>query len=119
MRRIFTVVFLLVVALGQQVYAEETRNCPIGFDQLIVVYGQPVAFQLHVENYNAQAAVSIFQYPLGGILEQDGPTPLDFVFVPTADFRGTTTFTYRLSLPDGCASPTQLKTVTFAGAPAE
>jgi hypothetical protein len=59
--------------------------------------------------------VTIFQYPLGGVLQQAGPTPLDFVFVPNADFNGTTSFMYRITPPAGCPRGTELRRVDLAG----
>lgn len=94
----------------------QTRNCPEAYDQFVGVSGGAVAFRLHIDNPD-DSRISIFQYPLGGILEQTGPTDLDYVFVPSADFRGTTTFTYRLIPPLGCTRSTQLGRVTLAGGP--
>jgi len=93
----------------------EDRNCPVARDQLVVVTpGQPAAFRLDVTNPD-NAIASVFQYPLEGSLSQPGPTPLDFVFVPTRYFSGTTTFTYRLTPKPGCNVGTQLATVTLVG----
>lgn len=89
-------------------------NCPTQADQAVIVpHGRPVAFRLLVNDLGV-GTVSIFQFPAGGILEQTGPTPLDFVFVPQLDFRGTTTFTYRLTPPFGCPRTVQLGRVTLA-----
>ena len=111
--------FVLILCCAAPVIAEDYRNCPQAADQLIIVGPAPVAFRLNVANFSADSTVSIFQYPLGGILEQPGPTDLDFIFVPMADFRGTTTFTYRLTPPRGCGNGTTLRTVTLAGGTAE
>lgn len=98
---------------------DDDRNCPKVFDQFVYVQpGIVSAFRLHVQNADA-SQVSIFQYPLGGILEPTGPTPLDFVFVPEADFGGTTTFTYRVQTPVGCGSRSILGHVTLAGGVAD
>lgn len=98
--------------------AQTGRNCPVAVDQTVLVGPGPIEFTLNIQNYTANDIVSIFQYPLGGILEQ-GPTPVDFVFVPMTDFRGTTTFTYRLQTSSGCGSLSVLKTVTLARGTAE
>ncbi len=93
--------------------------CPDVQDQLvIVVEGQPVAFRLNVKNLG-NADVSIFQFPLRGILDQTGPSALDYVFVPGANFNGTTNFVYRISPPLGCGGGELLGRVTFAGGTAE
>ncbi|MCG8404566.1 MAG: hypothetical protein MI923_05150 [Phycisphaerales bacterium] len=91
------------------------RNCPIVEDQLVVIdRNQPTAFSLRVADLG-DGDVSIFQFPLGGILEQSGATPLDFVFVPDINFNGTTSFTYRLTPPRNCPRGVQLGRVTLAG----
>lgn len=90
-------------------------NCPTQSDQAVIVPpGRPVAFRLLINDLG-EGTVSIFQYPAGGILEQTGPSPLDFVFVPQIDFRGTTVFTYRLTPPTGCPRSVVLGRVTLAG----
>lgn len=95
--------------------AEAQVNCPRQADQVVIVpHNQPVAFRILVSDLGV-GTISVFQYPQGGILEQTGPTPLDFVFVPQLDFRGTTTFTYRLTPPVGCPRGTLLGHVTLAG----
>jgi hypothetical protein len=119
MGKILTLVVLLICALSigglpESVNAQDGRNCPIALDQYVIVGSGPAAFSARVENFNDKCQLSIFQYPLGGILEQPGPTPLDFLFVPETDFRGTTTFSYRLTVPRGCGNGTILKTVTLA-----
>ncbi|GJQ27396.1 MAG: hypothetical protein HBSAPP02_24280 [Phycisphaerae bacterium] len=106
----------LPAAPAPQSAVAQTRNCPEAHDQFVGVSGGAVAFRLHIDNPD-DSRISIFQYPLGGILEQAGPTNLDYVFVPSADFRGTTTFTYRLIPPLGCTRSTQLGRVTLAGGP--
>ena len=94
--------------------AAAQQNCPTQSDQAVIVPpGRPVAFRLLVSDLG-QGAVSIFQYPAGGILEQTGPSPLDFIFVPQLDFRGTTVFTYRLTPPSGCPRSVVLGRVTLA-----
>lgn len=109
--RVFAAV-LSVVLLASTAIAEV--NCPSLVDQTVVVpQGRPVTFRLLVSELG-DGTVSIFQYPAGGILEQSGATPLDFVFVPQIDFRGTTTFTYRLTPPVGCPRSVQLGRVTLA-----
>lgn len=91
------------------------RNCPTVEDQLVVIdRNQPTAFRLRVRDLG-DGDVSVFQFPLGGVLEQAGPTPLDFVFIPETDFNGTTTFTYRLTPPFECPRSVQLGRVTLAG----
>ena len=95
--------------------AAAQQNCPTQSDQAVIVpVGRPVAFRLLVNNLG-EGGISIFQYPAGGILEQTGPSPLDFVFVPQLDFRGTTAFTYRLTPPSGCPRNVVLGRVTLAG----
>lgn len=121
----------------------QPRNCPEALDQLVIVEpGVPTAFRLHVVNVvernrdgfapwddrsgfdaevdgaeprSSSAQISVFQYPLGGVLQQTGPTPLDFVFVANADFNGTTEFTYRINPPAGCPGGFVLGSVTLAG----
>ena len=115
MRKLTVCLFVGVTTavLSSGADAQTGRNCPIAADQTVIVGAGPITFSLNVQNYSANDIISIFQYPLGGILEQ-GPTPLDFVFVPMTDFRGTTTFTYRLQTSSGCGSLSILKTVTLA-----
>lgn len=94
--------------------AAAQQNCPTQSDQAVIVPpGRPVAFRLLVIDLGA-GDVSIFQFPAGGILQQTGPSPLDFVFVPQLDFRGTTVFTYRLTPPAGCPRSVVLGRVTLA-----
>ncbi len=107
------IIATLVVCTDQA--AAQTRNCPIVADQLVLVdQAGPTAIRLDVANLG-DGDVSIFQFPLGGILQQTGPTPLDFVFVPEEDFNGTTDFTYRVTPPFGCPRSVQLGHVTIAG----
>jgi hypothetical protein len=105
----------------------DDRNCPSVSDQVVnVTPGQPVSFRVDVRNPEG-SGISIFQYPLGGILEQAGPTGqqsssfalLDFTFIPGAEFRGSTTFTYRLTPPVGCGRGVLLGKVTLVGGPAD
>lgn len=97
------------------VLADPPRNCPTFENQSVIISkGGPTAFRLNVTDLG-DGTVSIFQFPLGGILQQPGPTPLDFIFVPMPDFGGTTTFTYRLTPPVGCGHGVQLGKVTLAG----
>jgi hypothetical protein len=106
-----------VVTLASIAPAQE-RNCPRAIDQVIqVCCGQPVTFRLSVINPEL-AIISIFQYPLGGILTQTGPTKLDYSFVPGPEFPGTTSFTYRLTPPAGCYNGVQLGHVDLVGGPA-
>lgn len=104
--------------------AAQARNCPAASDQLVVVNpGEPTVFRLAVDGFDAStsggstsgAIVSVFQYPLGGVLQQSGPTPLDFVFLANPDFNGTTLFTYRLTPPTGCPGGTQFGQVDLVG----
>ena len=98
--------------------ADEPRNCPTITDQVVAVQGgRPSLFRLAIQNPEG-SSVSIFQYPLGGTLQQDGPTPIDFTFVPGPEFRGTTTLTYRLTPPFGCTHSATLAKVTLVGGPA-
>jgi len=93
----------------------EGRNCPVVEDQLVIVDPiRPTPFRLRVADLG-EGQISIFQFPLRGTLQPTGPTPLDFVFVPAADFDGTTTFTFRLVPPPGCPRSVQLGRVTLAG----
>lgn len=95
--------------------AEPPPNCPkLANQSVIISKSGPTAFQLNVTDLG-RGTISIFQFPLGGILQQPGPTPLDFVFVPNPDFGGTTTFTYRLTPPVGCDRGMQMGKVTLAG----
>lgn len=103
--------FMTVLACAAM--AEAQPNCPRQTDQLVLVpVGQPVAFSLDVFDLG-EGSISIFQYPLGGILQQTGPT--EFVFVPQIDFRGTAEMTYRLTPPAGCPRGVILGKVTLAG----
>ncbi|HKQ46553.1 MAG TPA: hypothetical protein VJZ71_00615 [Phycisphaerae bacterium] len=107
------------VAVVSTVRAEPARNCPALADQFIIISKtQPTAFRLNVFNLG-DSTISIFQFPLGGILQQPGPTPLDFVFVPMPDFGGTTTFAYRLIPPPGCSVDFPVGYVTLAGGTAD
>ncbi len=103
----------IMVGVAHDLRAE--RNCPRIDDQVVIVHGgNPTAFSLAVSDLG-EGTVSIFQHPLGGILQQAGSSPLDFVFVPQLDFNGTTTFTYRLIPPRGCGNGAMLGTVTIVG----
>ncbi len=106
----------MILAWGTgRAQADPARNCPKLVDQSVIISKTgPTEFRLRVFDLG-DGTISIFQYPLGGILEQPGPTPLDFVFVPTPDFGGTTTFTYRLTPPFGCDHGVQMGKVTLAG----
>lgn len=111
----FCAVLLCSLWFTSTVRAEPPRNCPkLANQSVIISKTEPTAFQLNVTDLG-RGTISIFQFPLGGILEQPGPTPLDFIFVPNPDFGGTTTFTYRLTPPDGCARGLQMGKVTLAG----
>jgi len=109
---------ILVLFMAVDVRAQDGL-CPNSQNQLVIVSeGQPTAFRLRVNNLG-DAQVSIFQFPLRGILEQTGPSPLDYVFLPGANFNGTTSLVYRVSPPFGCPGGEQLGRVTFAGGTAE
>lgn len=96
----------------------QERNCPLVANQVIqICCGQPVTFHLAVTNPEL-SIISIFQYPLGGILQQTGPTQLDYSFVPGRDFPGTTSFTYRVTPPAGCLNGVKLGHVDLVGGPA-
>ena len=91
------------------------RNCPIVEDTLVVTQpNQPAAIHLPVTNAG-DSVVTVFQLPLGGELWPTGPTQLDYVFIPNADFSGRTTITFRVSPPRGCGNGTLLSTVTLVG----
>ncbi len=112
--RSLAVIIATVVVFAGPAFAQ-TRNCPVVRDQLVVLEpDRPTAFQLNVFDLG-DGEVGIFQFPLGGILQQTGPTPLDFVFVPNEDFNGTTEFTYRVTPPFGCPASVELGRVTLAG----
>ncbi|MFQ5495330.1 MAG: hypothetical protein ACE5EX_08090 [Phycisphaerae bacterium] len=103
--------------IGVDIASAQTqpRNCPTVEDQVVTInLNQPTAFRLRVREA-AESTVSIFQFPLQGSLQQAGPTPLDFVFVPAPDFDGSTTFTYRVVPPVGCPRSVQLGRVTLTG----
>ena len=92
----------------------QARNCPQVENQLVfVALSQSTAFRLSVTELG-EGEVSIFQFPLNGSLEQAGPSPLDFVFIPEAGFDGSTDFTYRVIPPLGCPRSVQLGRVTLA-----
>lgn len=96
----------------------QTRNCPTVSSQVIRAdSGQSAIFRLRATNAET-STITIFQYPLGGILQQVGPTPLDYAFVPGPEFSGTTDFTYRLTPPFGCGDGALLGRVTIVGSPA-
>ena len=106
---------IAIVCTNLVLRADPVRNCPSLEDQSVIISTTgPTAFKLRVADLG-DGTVNIFQFPLGGILQQPGPTPLDFIFVPMPDFGGTTTFTYRLTPPVGCDRGTQLGKVTLAG----
>ncbi len=91
------------------------RNCPTVEDTLVVTQpNQPAAIHLPVTNAG-DSEVTVFQLPLGGELWPTGPTQLDYVFIPNADFSGRTTITFRVSPPRGCGNGTLLSTVTLVG----
>lgn len=113
------VVFALFVcaAIGSNAAQSHAqgRNCPESADQIVVVTpGQPVSFRLDVENLG-DAQLSVFQYPLGGVLQQNPSSPLDFVFVPKIGFNGTTEMTYRIIPPFDCPRTVQLNRVQLVG----
>ncbi|MFQ5502602.1 MAG: hypothetical protein ACE5EQ_09940 [Phycisphaerae bacterium] len=92
------------------------RRCPEVRDQLVMVeQGRPTAFRLDVSGLG-DGDVGVFQFPARGILEQSGPGPLDFVFLPAADFNGTTEFTYRVIQSVDCdRDGVQFGRVTLVG----
>lgn len=102
------------MALSTESFAQG-RNCPETADQTVFVSpGQPVAFRLNVQNIG-DAQLTIFQYPLGGVLQQSGPSSIDFTFVPQLGFNGTTEMTYRIIPPYDCARSVQLGRVQLVG----
>lgn len=106
-------VFLLLTS-GSNAGAQ-TRNCPIQKDQTVTVPSGGVAhFKLDVTNAD-DARISIFQYPLDGILEQSTGSPLEFTFISQPEFNGSSVFTYRLDPPPGCENGTVLGKVTLVG----
>jgi hypothetical protein len=108
-----------LLATASNVHADPARNCPALSDQVVIISKtQPTSFRLNVFNAD-DSSISIFQFPLGGILQQSGPTDLDFVFVPMPDFNGTTTFAYRLIPPPGCSVDFPVGYVTLAGGTAD
>lgn len=120
MRHVFALCAALMLAqsVAMDVRAQD-GICPDIQDQLVIVTeSQPTAFRLDVKNLG-DAKVSIFQFPLRGILEQTGPSPLDYAFVPGANFNGTTSLVYRVSPPLSCPGGEMLGRVTFAGGTAE
>ncbi|MFH1418103.1 MAG: hypothetical protein ABII12_07470 [Planctomycetota bacterium] len=95
------------------------QNCPTVYDQVVVVStGQPATFTLQ-GSFLEESEITVFQYPLGGIIEQTGERSTDFVFVPYEDFSGMTTFTYRVTPPSHCSENVLLGTVTLVGGTAE
>jgi hypothetical protein len=102
----------VIVAVAQDGLAQ--RNCPIVTDQLIAVpRDTPISFRLDVEEAES-SVVTVFTFPLGGILRQTGPTQLDYAFIPFLDFNGTTNFKYRVTPPTGCPDSVVLGCVTLA-----
>lgn len=108
----------LVAAMhvGAATARAQVRLCPQLEDQRVLVEeGRPTAFRVRVTGLG-DGDISIFQFPLRGILQQAGPTPLDFVFVPAAGFNGTTEFAYRVIPPADCDQTNVLiGRVTLAG----
>jgi hypothetical protein len=97
----------------------DARNCPTIQDQTVaVVAGVPAPIRLNVTNAD-DSTLSVFQYPLGGILEPAGTSGLDWTFIPGEAFQGSTTFTYRLTPPVGCGNGAMLGRVTLVGGPAQ
>ena len=93
----------------------QARNCPTSADQIVTVAaGHPTTFRLNVTDLG-NGRITIFQYPLGGVLQQTGATPLDFVFTPQFGFNGSTEFTYRIQPPFDCPGSVQLGRVTLVG----
>ena len=112
-----SIYLLLTIAIftAPAVRADETRNCPFISDQVInVEVGHATIFQLTIQN-PVGSTISIYQYPLGGALQQSGPTPLDFVFLPGKEFNGFSVFTYRIQPPFGCPEDRTLGKVSFMG----
>lgn len=111
---VFALAAVLMASAGAMAQNDTLpRNCPLVRDQTVLVPpGVTVGFHIFVVN-PAGATISPYQYPAGGILQQTGP--FDFVFVPRADFNGTTTFTYRLNPPFSCPQGLLLGTVHLAG----
>lgn len=112
-------VFMALAAIAPLTSAVSTfaqgRNCPESHDQTIALTpGHPTTFSLDVEN-GETAQISIFQYPLGGVLQQTGASPLEFVFTPQYGFNGSTEFTYRIIPPYDCNRTVQLGRVQLVG----
>jgi len=108
--------FILVNLTNISMSHAQLQRCPEIRDQLVIVeQGQPTAFRLDVRGLG-DGDVGVFQFPARGILEQTGPGPLDFVFLPAADFNGTTEFTYRVIQSVDCdRAGVQLGRVTLVG----
>lgn len=115
-RRFALIALVAIGTLSSAVTAfAQGRNCPESHDQTIALTpGHPTTFRLDVEN-GESAQISIFQYPLGGVLQQTGASPLEFVFTPQYGFNGSTEFTYRIIPPYDCNRTVQLGRVQLVG----
>lgn len=121
MKSTHAIVALLVCAATFVVlpHAASAQNCPVVQDQVVVVStGRPATFTIQGSNLE-ESEITTFQYPLGGVVEQAGDRPTDFVFIPYEDFSGITTFTYRVTPPSECRENALLGTVTIVGGTAE
>ena len=114
-RAVFAFVASVVAVVPTAGVFAQSRNCPESRDQVIAVTpGRPTFIQLDVSNAD-NAQITIFQYPLGGVLQQSGGSATEFTFLPQESFNGSTEFTYRVTPPFDCPRTVQLGRVRLIG----
>ncbi len=119
--RRFTFVCLLAFALGAAPTTARAQfgvaNCPEALDAAVAVeVGQPVLVRLPVVSPEG-ARVSIFQPPIGGLLEPIDADGLDYIFIADSTFTGISELTYRVRPPFDCRENVLLGRVQLVGAP--
>jgi|GEM_PF-3214777 len=92
-------------------------NCPEALDAAVAVgVGQPVLVRLPVASPDG-ARVSIFQPPIGGLLQPVDDDGLDYIFIADSTFTGSSELTYRVRPPFDCRENLLLGRVQLVGAP--
>ncbi len=92
-------------------------NCPEAPDAAVAVeVGQPVLVRLPVVSPDG-ARVSIFQSPIGGVLQPVDDDGLDYIFIADSTFTGISELTYRVRPPFDCRENVLLGRVQLVGAP--
>lgn len=112
---LFVVAISLTPATAQGQFG--AANCPEALDAAVAVeVGQPMLIRLPVISPDG-ARVSIFQPPIGGLLQPVDDIGLDYIFIADSTFNGRSELTYRVRPPFDCPENVLLGRVQLVGAP--